>query len=167
MRVYGDESIVGRASAKRSCTRVPNTQRLRARWRSMTNVQLASWRPPRHLGVLFLPSFIVVVIDKVVPAHGLVFGRLELQRRDLILSCIPLVVTSVYQENLMPCNSKPCGKRSTTRAATNDNIVVLGSIGCAFRECITQMVAARIWNSPVLLRAGRQGKAMEPPHKGS
>lgn len=64
------------------------------------------------------------MLDEVVPPHGLVLGGLKVQRGNLLLDNTTLIVTSFDQEDLVPGNGKPGGKRTTSGTGADNNVII-------------------------------------------
>lgn len=122
-------SIVTRASTQRSRTRIQNAQGLRVSRRVGTDMEVARRGAVGHLGVLLLPVEVRVVVDKVVPAHGLVLGGLQLEGRDLLNSGVALVIARVEHQDLEARDSQSGCERTATRAGPHDYVVVVGGLG--------------------------------------
>lgn len=68
MRIDGDQSIVRSAAAESASPRVEDAQHLRSSWGVLTGLDIATGRPPLHLGVALCSRVIAIVLDEVVPS---------------------------------------------------------------------------------------------------
>ena len=93
-----------------------------------------------HLAVLFLPVEVRVVVDKVVPAHGLVLGGLQLEGRDLLHRGVALVITRVEHQDLEARDGQSGCERTATRAGPHDYVIVVGGLGRTLMGIVSMVV---------------------------
>jgi hypothetical protein len=128
--IQRDHRVMRGAPTERPGTRIEDARLLvRPRVRDVFAVEL-------------LLRFIVVVLDEEVPAHRRLFGRADVQRRNLLVRQRALIVARFEQQHAAPGASKTARQRPATRARADDDVVELG-LGCGIRVAIRVFTAAR------------------------
>ncbi|KAI6771553.1 hypothetical protein HG531_009178 [Fusarium graminearum] len=113
--IAGDGSNVAPITVS-SSTRIQDAQRLSILGWVASNIEAAVRLLVGHLRISLLLFHVGVVVDEVVPARLLEFGRQEVQSWDFLDQVLAGVASSINQENFVARNSKVGGDRASSCA---------------------------------------------------
>ena len=87
-----------------------------------------TWSFPSGVSHVIFESFaaaqVLVVLDVVVPAHRLVFGRLQMEGGHLLVVAVAAVFAGLEEEHLVSGAREVRGERSAAGARADDDVLV-------------------------------------------